>query len=79
MMDSLNFFCQINGKALVKVKHATAVELFVSAGEMVELLVWPGAEKYLVVSCKLDAKSIIVHIKFEEILLEIGFIDENTI
>jgi len=35
---------------LIGVKHANAVELFVSAGEEVELLVWPEAEKYLVVS-----------------------------
>ena len=41
---------QINGQSLLGVKHATAVDIFVSAGEQVELRVWHGAEKHLVVS-----------------------------
>jgi len=50
---------QVNGKTLLNLTHKEAVEIFLGAGETVELSVWHGAERHLIseYSRKLQSKS----------------------
>jgi len=65
---------RVNGQTLINLTHKEAVEIFLGAGETVELQVWHGAERYLIndYSMKLQSKS--SPNGFKKLMILAGFI-----
>jgi len=65
---------KVNGNSLLNLTHKEAVEVFLSAGETVQLEVWHGAERILISEYSMRLQSKSAPNTFRKLLVLAGFI-----